>query len=244
MENLEKEFENVKDSDNPDEINDFLIKLGKNPQHNHITFLKYFIEITDPEIHEQIKMNLVYDLGELGKLKIIDVRFIDYLMKEYYNSDRWIRNEIIVAFKKISIYTELSEKVKELLGNSLKENYNPIKMNALKALLHIDNVSKYVLEKVLIVLNIPDIELEKMSSNVLKKNVLTYKNLFDLLNNSENYKRLKKKGIRVLLLEFFNSLIQLGQFKEKISKSNWNNKQKLIFLAEIDVFEHILLKNL
>ncbi|TFG25327.1 MAG: hypothetical protein EU529_01235 [Promethearchaeota archaeon] len=243
MEKLNKEFKNVKDSDNPDEINDFLIKLGKNPQHNHITFLKYFIEITDPEIHEQIKINLVYDLGEIGKLEIIDVKFIDYLMKEYYNSDRWIRNEIIVAFRKISMNTDLSEQVIQLIGNSLKEDYAPIKTNALKALSYINNIPKSLLKNILYILNSSNSELEELSTNILRKSIKNEFILVDLLDSLENYKILNKKGIRSILLIYFNSVDSLESFRELILKSKWDINYKEMFLNEIDDYQRLLLKN-
>lgn len=243
MENLEKEFKNVKDSDNPDEINDFLINLGKNPQHNHITFLKYFIEITDPEIHEQIKINLVYDLGEIGKLKTIDVKFIDYLMKEFYNSDRWIRNEIIVAFKKISMNTDLSEEVIQLIGNSLKEDYAPIKTNALKALSYINNIPKSLLKNILYILNSSNSELEELSTNILRKSIKNENILVDLLDSFENYKILNKKGIRSILLIYFNSVDSLESFRNLILDSKWDVSFKEMFLNEIDDYQRLLLKN-
>ncbi len=243
MENLEKEFKNVKDSDNPDEINDFLIKLGKNPQYNHITFLKYFIEITDLEIHEQIKINLVYDLGEIGKLKIIDVKFIDYLIKEFYNSDRWIRNEIIVAFKKISMNTDLSEEVIQLIGNSLKEDYAPIKTNALKALSYINNIPKSLLKNILYILNSSNSELEELSTNILRKSIKNENILVDLLDSFENYKILNKKGIRSILLIYFNSVDSLESLRNLILDSKWDVSFKEMFLNEIDDYQRLLLKN-
>ena len=102
MENLEKEFKKIKDSDNSDEINDFLIKIGKDPQLAFISFLNHFIEHPKKVFYENIKMNLIYDLGQIGRIIDLEDSYIDYLINEYYKSDRWIRNEIILVFNKIS----------------------------------------------------------------------------------------------------------------------------------------------
>jgi len=243
MENLEKEFKNIKDSDNPDEINDFLIDLGKHPSFENFSFLEYFIEKCNPEIYSQIKLNLVYNLGELGKLERIDVKFIDYLIKEYYNSDRWIRNEIIVAFRKISMNTDLSEKVKELIGRALNEDYAPIKTNALKALSYIKIIPKSLLKNLLHILNSSNSELEELSTNILRKSIKNESILIDLLDSFENYKILNKKGIRLILLIYFNSVDSLQSFRKLILKSKWDISHKEMFLNEINDYQRLLLKN-
>ncbi len=245
MSNLRDSFEKIKNNNNPDEINDFLIKIGNNPHLDYLSFLSYFITDIDPDIHEKIKINLVYALGELGKIEEVDDKHIDYLINEYYKSDRWVRNEVIIAFNKISTQLLLAETVIRLIGKSLNEDYTEIKKNALEALLHIDNIPKQVLENVLHILNSENTELENLGSNILKKNIFNEKDLFDLLNTSANYKILKKKGLRVLLIDFFNSLNYLERFKARILKTeDWDDIQKSIFLAEIDIFERILLKNI
>lgn len=243
MENLEKEFKKIKNSDNSNEINDFLIKLGKNPQANQITFLNYFIETIDTNILEKIKINVIYSLGEIGKKEELDDKYIDYLINEYYKSDRWVRNEVIIAFNKISTKVLLAENAIRLIGNSLNEDYTKIKKNALEALLHIDNIPKQVLENVLHILNSTNTELENLGLKLLKKNIFNEKDLYNLLNTSENYKILKKKGIRVLLSDFFNFLNHLEPFKERILKTDdWDDMQKSIFLTEIEIYERLLLK--
>ena len=244
MNNLLDWFEQVKVSSDPEEINDFLIELGKQPRLEYLSFLEYFIENCNPEIHGQIKINLVYDLGEIGKIKIIDVKFIDYLIKEYYNSDRWIRNEIIVALKKISINTNLSEKFLGLVGRALNEDYAPIKTNALKALSYIDNIPKSLLKNILQILNSSNSELEELSTNILRKSIKNENILVDLLNSFENYKILNKKGIRLIILIYFNSVDSLESFRKLISKSKWDIRNKEMFLNEIDDYQKLLLKNL
>jgi len=244
MNNLLDWFEQVKVSSDPEEINDFLIELGKQPRLEYLSFLEYFIENYNPEIHGQIKINLVYDLGEIGKIKIIDVKFIDYLIKEYYNSDRWIRNEIIVALKKISINTNLSEKFLGLVGRALNEDYAPIKTNALKALSYIDNIPKSLLKNILQILNSSNSELEELSTNILRKSIKNENILVDLLNSFENYKILNKKGIRSIILIYFNSVDSLESFRKLISKSKWDIRNKEMFLNEIDDYQRLLLKNL
>ena len=103
MENLEKKFEKIKISDNLDEINDFLTEISKFARIGALEYLNYFIKNKTSEVYNHIKINLIYALGEVGKIMKLDNIHIDFLISEYYRSDRWIRNEIILAFNKIAI---------------------------------------------------------------------------------------------------------------------------------------------
>ena len=243
MDNILDWFEKIKKSNDPEKINDFLIEISKHPRFEYLSLIDYFIGYLAPKIHEQIKINLIYNLGELGKLEKIDIKFIDYLEKEYYNSDRWIRNEIIVAFRKISMNIDLSENVKEVIGRALNENYTPIKTNALKTLSHISNIPKFLLKNILHILNSSNSELEELSTNILRKSIKDENILVDLLDSFENYKILNKKGIRSILLIYFNSLDSLESFRKLILKSKWDISYKEMFLNEIDDYQRLLLKN-
>ncbi|MFW9898200.1 MAG: hypothetical protein ACFFDO_02950 [Candidatus Thorarchaeota archaeon] len=235
-------FEKIKKSNDPEKINDFLIEISKHPRLEYLSLIDYFIGYLAPKIHEQIKINLIYNLGELGKLERIDIKFIDYLMNEYYNSDRWIRNEIIIAFDKISMSIHLSEQVIGLIAKALNEDYEPIKTNSLKVLLHVENIPKFALKNVIQVLNTSTSEIEELSTIILQKAIRNENNLFDLLKFSETYKNLNKRAIRSLLLINLNSIASLESFRELVSKSNWEGEFKEKFLSEIGNYENLMLK--
>ena len=237
-------FAKIKEINEPDEINDFLIEIGNDPQLEFLSFLNHFIEHPEKDIYEHIKMNLIYDLGQIGKLLKLEDTYIDYLINEYYKSDRWIRNEIISVFNKISEKNNLSEKVLQLIGASLNEDYIPIKSNAIKVLLNVNNIPELALKNILNILNQSNEDLLIMGTKILRKNIISENALFDLLNNSENYKILKKKAIRVLLMEYFKSISKVERFREEILSSDWMDQYRSMFLKEIDIFQRLLLKNL
>ena len=97
--NLEEKFNRLKKSKVSEEIDDFLIEIGRNPQLNYLSFIEYFIENCDPPLFHKIKLNLIYALGEVGKLKKIPAEFSKFLISEYNSSDRWVRDEVIKTFE-------------------------------------------------------------------------------------------------------------------------------------------------
>ncbi len=239
---IEERFEELKKSKDYEKLNDFLIDLANNLHIEHLSFLDYIIENFDSQTISKIKLNLVYNIGELGKLLKIDSKFIKFLIKEYYNSDRWIRLEIITAFDKISLKQELTKTIIELIGNALNEDYMLIKINSLNILTNMDGLPDSVLKNTLKILNLSDSKLTEKCSIILRKIINHENQLFDFLYRFENYKNLKRKGVRSLLIFFFNSAITLKRFREKILKSDMEANYKEVFFNEIDTYEKILLK--
>ena len=84
----------------------------------------------------------------------------------------------------------------------------------------------------------------KSCRRILKRIPQQPDRIFNLLSMSENYKFLKPRGIRSLLLIQFKSVINAESFKEMILNSNWDENYKEIYLKEINTFERILIKNL
>lgn len=248
MKKLLDQFEKLKNSNDSleaiDQINDFLVSLGKTPQIEYLQFIDFFKENSNPNTYESIKINLIYDLGEIGRLEKVDVKYLDYLIKEYYKSDRWIRNEIINAFEKIQINQRLSERVIELISHALNEDYNLIKNNALKTLLYAEELPTIALKNILKILNSSDTILLEHCTNVLQKVIINENGLFNLLNFEENYKILNKSSFRKILLIFYKLIINIKSFREKILKSSWDIEYIAIFLKEIDTFDHIITENL
>lgn len=244
MESFKQEFDSIKRSNNPEFINDFLIKLSKKPNFEYYTILDYFIDSLDIQILEKIKLNLVFLMGEIGKLSTIDNKYLDFLSKTYYTSDRWVRDEIIQAIGKISKKTVIGEEIIKLVGYGINDDYLPIRINALKTILGLEKVPLFIYRNLFLALNSKENELEAVCIEILNKHLSDYKKLFDSLNYLESYKILKPNAIRSLLLIYFRSIFNLESFRKNISTSNWENEYKEIFLNEIETYEKILLKKL
>ena len=81
--NLEEKFNKLKNSKNSEDIDDFLIEIANHPQFKYLSFIEYLIDNSDPPLFYKIKLNLIYALGEIGKLKEIPAEFTRFLIKEY-----------------------------------------------------------------------------------------------------------------------------------------------------------------
>ncbi|TFG25869.1 MAG: hypothetical protein EU532_11195 [Promethearchaeota archaeon] len=242
-----KKFETIKESGDSEKINDFLIDLGRDPKKEYLKILDFFIEKRDPDIFNKIKLNLIFILGELGGLIEIDKKYIEFLIEEYFISDRWIRNEIVCAFNKIGNKMQFPRKVLDILKYAIIDDYLPIAINGMKSLLHFENLSDDLFENLFKTLKVQDSELIDQIFKVINKFIINEAVLFEKLITLDNYRNLDKKSIRSLLILFFNSVIRLHNlksFRELVENSEWENKDKEKFLAEIDVYEKLLLKRI
>jgi len=241
---IEKSFVDIKSSKNPEKINDFLVELSKKPNKEYLKFLDFFIMDLEPHIFEKIKLNLVYLIGEIGSLIPLEDVYLRFLLNTYYTSDRWVRNEIMQTIKKIAKNTEITDKIIELIGYAINDEYLPIGINALKTLFILDNNPLYVRRNLFLALNSIDLELNELCVRIFERFLPDYNELFYSLDYSDNYLILKTKAIRTLLLIYFKSPINLESFREKIESSTWELKQKEKLLKEIDTYEKILLKKI
>lgn len=244
MELTKLKFDKIKEAKDPDIINDFIIKLSENPEKEHLVFLKYFIDNLDTQIFDKIKLSLIFLLGEIGKISTLDAKYLQFLVDTYFKSDRWIRNEIIQAFGKIIKKTEISQDIIKLIGYAINDEYPPIKVNALRFLLNLDDIPLFVIRNLFLTLNSKDLELEQLCVKIFEKFLPDFNKLFNSLNYSDNYLILKTKAIRTLLLIYFKSPINLESFRKKISSSNWEIEHRERYLKEIDTYEKILLKKI
>ncbi|MHA1886066.1 MAG: hypothetical protein ACW96S_13495 [Promethearchaeota archaeon] len=244
MESLNHKFKKIRDSNNPEIINDFIIELSKNPNGDFLQFLGYLIENLSPKNLEKISLNLTFALGEIGNVVPLEEFFMGFLYETYHKSDRWIRNEVIQAFEKISQMTNLSENVVVLIGNAVNDEYPLIKLSALSALSRFKSLPHTVLRNLFLLMNSNKSELLDGCRKVFTKLSLRSHQLFTALDDSDNYKILKSKGIRSLLLIQFKSIINLDQFRDLVLNSGWKKEYKENFLREIDTFERILVKNM
>ena len=246
MEEITKTFENIKNSKDSDIINDFLVNIGRDPKREYLSILDFFIDNHDLEVFNKIKINLIYILGELGAFTIIDDKYINFLIGEYFISDRWIRNEIVSAFSKIGNRTKLPKRILDILKYAIIDDYLPIVINGMKSLLYFDNIADDLLRNLFRTLKSQDSELNKELSKVMKKFFINEILLFEKLSVLDNYKNFDKKSIRSLIIIFFNSVISLKNlesFRDLIKRSEWENRYKEMFLDEINVYEKLLLKN-
>lgn len=241
--NLEEKFNRVKKSKNSEEIDDFLIEIGRNPQINYLSFIEYFIENCDPPLFHKIKLNLIYALGEVGKLEKIPVKFSKFLISEYNESDRWVRGEVIKTFEKLSSNTILDGSVIKLLGMASNEEYLPISINALHILSkRMVRAPKSILRNILNAFNSSNSDLRELASEVLIKIVKNEEELFEALLHNNNYKILKKNAIRSLLVIYFKSRSSIESFRQKIIESKIESLHKDIILSEIKTYKSILSK--
>ncbi len=244
MENISNLFQKILKSKNPEELNDFLIKLSEDPSNEYLNFIDHFINNLEIQILEKIKLNLIFVLGEIGKIVSMDEKYLEFLSETYYTSDRWIRKEIIQAFHKISENTALANKTIELVGYALNDDYIPIKISAQKVLLSLRVLPNKILKNIFHTLNSKESEVINYSSKIFEKHFKDTNQLFTSLKESENFKILKPQGVRTLLLICFKSLINLEALREMILGSDWPDTSKTVYLKEIKTYERILLKNL
>ena len=247
MDNLTKKFEEIKDSKDPDVINDFLIELGKYPKKDHLSILDYFIENYDPVIFNQIKLNVIFNIGEIGIEQSLDNKYIDFLIEEYYSSDRWVRNEILSTLNKIANHTKLPVQIFETLKYAMLDDYLPISINAMKVIMHYENIADDSFKKIFNLLRTSDLKLQDQISNVLKKFIKNESRLFELLTDCNNYKSFNKKALRSLLIIYFNSAMSLSNlesFRKLLENSEWEIDYKEMFFNEIDTYEKLLLRGI
>lgn len=244
MEILKNKFEEIKKAKNPEVINDFLMKLSEEPSIEYLNLIQYLIDNLETQTFEKVKLNIIFLLGEIGKLSILNLKYLDFLLEFYYKSDRWVRNEIIQAFGKISKNTKLTDDIFKLIGYAINDDYSPIRVNALKIILDLEYLPHFVQRNLYYIMNLHDSELEPLCVRIFERLLSDYNQLFDSLNNSANYKILNLRAFRVLLFIYFKSPINLETFRQKISKSKWEDDYKENFLKEINMYEKLLLRRL
>ncbi|MFX1454591.1 MAG: hypothetical protein ACFFDB_04390 [Promethearchaeota archaeon] len=244
MDPFENEFNNLKNSSNPETVNDFLIRISKNPKEEYLSFLEYFLNETDEGLYNKIKLNLIFVLGEIGNVTKLSNYYFEKLSDIFYTSDRWIRYEIIQTISKISKNTNLNEDIFFLLGNALNDDYLPVKKGVLELLTSFESLPNSIILQFFRVLNTKDTEILDLCRQVLESVPLKLESIYRFLDTSKNYKILKPRAIRSLLLIKFKLITDLEAFNRFISNSGWEDNYKVIYLKEIDTLQSILLKTL
>lgn len=226
---------------NTDALNDVLIEVSKKPDKKDLIFFDNLIENIQNSLLEKVKINLIYLLGEIGKNNFLEKKYINYLIKSYFNSDRWERNEIIQSLAKIININEVSSEIFDIIAYAILEEYIPTKINALKLLKKLNPIPNIILKNLIKVIDFSNLEVVEYSIQILKEHIKNDLALFSMLNTDENYALLTKNSVRTLLIEYFNSVIDLTNFKEKILESNWKENYKTLFVKEIESYQRILL---
>ncbi len=243
MENPSKSYKKALKSGNIDKINDVLIEMGKNPKKEYLSIVDDLITNCKSPIIEKIKINLVYLISQISTLGALDKKYLDYVVEKYYDSDIWIRTEIVGALEKLLKSSKIiTDDLEKLVANALREDYIPIKLSALNILPYFDQIPDLIFKSIVLALNDRDENFEEGVSNILKKFIKTEDQLFEMLNKSEIYKILKKNAFRRLLIIYYYSINDLQNFQKRILESKWEDQYKDLFLKEIETFNNIISK--
>jgi hypothetical protein len=241
---INAQYEEVKKSKDPEIINNFIIELSKNPIKENLRYLDVFIFNLDKGLFEKIKLNLIYAIGEIGNKNPLPNEYLQFLYNTYYISDRWIRAEIIHSIEKASKTSPLDKYTFKIISTALRDDYIPVKMNALKIVLNFKKIPKSILKSLFHVLNSKNSEVLEVCERVLEKFSLDSNFLFNALDELDNYKILKPRAIRLLFSIPLKSIFNLESFRELVLNSQWDENYVKNYLEEIDIFEKILTRNL
>ncbi|MBN1214433.1 MAG: hypothetical protein JXA99_03220 [Candidatus Lokiarchaeota archaeon] len=225
-----------------EEINKFLIERSKNPNFELKYIIDYLISNLSTEKLKNVKINLIYLIGKLSQLEIIDNELIQFLTKQFQISDKWERREITKSFKIISKNQQLDKEIINVLASSLQEDYVPIVKNILKIFQNASRLNKKTIKNIIRISKCRDQEVIELKKRILHKVITSEKLLFNLLDNKNFYKRLDKISFRDILISIFREIGKLEAFKNRIKNSNWSDNRKTIFLDEIAIFQKILPK--
>jgi hypothetical protein len=242
MEDIENILLKIQDNTNLQEINDILIELSKNPNEKSLVVVDYFLDSLNATILNKIKLNLIFLLGAIGSSTVLNRKYLNFLVESYFNSDRWVRNEIIQSFLVILQNHEYNNEIYQIIVHALNEDYAPIKKSALNILMILKELPEKVLLTLLRVLDTNNEEIVEMGLKILKRSVQTGDELFKFLNISKSYTILNKSIVRVLIIEYFDSVSELESFIKKIDSSKWEVEYKELCKTEINSFQRILKK--
>ncbi len=242
MKDIKSIKKKLRHSSSTNEINEILIEISKNPNEFTLSIIDFLFQILDIQQLNNVKINLVYLIGKASQIVKLDTKYIDFLVNSYYESDRWVRNEIIQAFYNIVKSGSYLKSINEVLETALKEDYEPIQDSSLKVFNLYKNLEESSLKSIMSILGTKNTDRVNLALKILKKEITNEEKLFNFLNNHQNYKLLNKSIVRVLIIEFLTTISQLETFQEKILNSDWEEKVKVTFNSEINTLEKILLQ--
>jgi hypothetical protein len=225
-------------------INDFLIESSKSPNVKDLKYIDILLNVPDLELRKNYILNLVFYLGELGKSTILDEKYVIFMKTIYFQSDRWVRNEILTAFLKFIRKMKLSEDIFIIIRNAITDEYLEIKLNAIKIINQVEIIPEDISLRVLLNFGSDNPELISYSSRIIEKIVKSNHNLINLLKKLNDINPNLDIGlIRNLLINLFESVLKLERFREDLTESDLPEQLKQKFLNEIKIMQKILLKS-
>jgi len=243
MKDREKKLTDYIELKDFDSINDFLIEISGVPNENDLKSIDILINVLDLELRKNYILNLVFYLGELGKIIILDQKYVNFMKTVYFQSDRWVRNEILTSILKF-IHKKKSEDLFAIIRNAITDEYSTIKLNAIKIINQIDTIPEDILTKVVLNFRSDNSEVISYSSQIIKKITKSNQILINLLKKVNDVNpNIEKVLIRNLLITLFESVIELEHFRDDLSESELPEEFKQKFLNEINIMQKILLRS-
>jgi len=241
MNNNEKIITQIQENDfNLNLINDIIIELSQRPNPLHFEIIDLLLDTLSNEELSKININIVYLLGELGKIASLEQKYIQYLYETFYVSDRWIRSEILKVLEKNLDLVKSNSNFIQILSSALKEEYESNIIIALKIIRQLDKFPAPLFKSILVVLNKTESKLNENIAKVIERHLNDDFLIFELLNQNDNYRILKPHGLRLILQAFFPSTNKIENFQTLIENSDWEDEEKSKFLKEIAIIRNLV----
>ncbi len=235
-----KSLEDYVKSENHDAINEYLIEVGKNPHLKDLLDIEYLISNSQDSFLYHFAINLIYILGEISRNHFLADFYIEFLIETYFKSDRWIRNEILLAFSKSIRIDDLFQRILDVIEFALVDDYDPIIINALTVVYYVKRIPESYYPKIIKNLESKNHMIVQESIRVLRKHVESIDMLYNILMKDNIINLYSKQILRSILMTFFNNIDQVEDFKEKIVKSDLNISKKESLISEIKTYQRIM----
>ncbi|MHA1191314.1 MAG: hypothetical protein ACTSP9_03340 [Promethearchaeota archaeon] len=240
MNDHDKNLELFVKSENYDDINEFLIEASKTPNLKNLIDIDYLITNSQDSFLYHFTINLVFLLGEIGKNHFLSDNYINFLIKTYFKSDRWIRNEILLAFSKSIRIDELFKNILDVIEFALVDDYDPITISALTIVHYTKKIPERFFPKIIKNIESKNPKIVQKSIKALKKHMKSTNVLYEILLKENTINLYSKQILRSLLLTFFKEVNLVEEFKEKIMNSDLDLAKKESLISEIKTYQRIL----
>ena len=241
MNNIEGIITKIRESNfNLNLINDIVIELSQNPKLIHFKVIDYLLDTLNDEDLAKININIIYLLGELGKITILEQKYIQYLYETFYISDRWIRSEILKVIEKNIDIVKSNTTFIQVISSALKEEYETNTIIALKIILELEKFPAPLFKSFLNILNKAQPKLNEIMAKVIDRYLKDESLIFEFLNQNNNYRILEAHGLRLILQSFFPSISKIENFQSLIESSDWEDKSKSKFHKEIEIIRNLV----
>lgn len=242
MNDHDKSLELFVKSKNYTDINEFLIEASKTPHLKNLIDIDYLITNSQDSFLYHFAINLVFLLGEIGKNHFLSDIYKNFLIKTYFKSDRWIRNEILLAFSKSIRIDELFKNILDVIEFALVDDYDPITISALTIIYYTKKIPDRFFPKIIKNLESKNPKIVQKSIKVLKKHMESTNVLYEILLKDNTIDLNSKQILRSLLLTFFNEVNLVEEFIDNIIKSDLDLVKKESLISEIKTYQRILQK--